>query len=431
METSRIDSLMRMYPGLISQYDVENGKLKESLELVLQREEAEKRRGLLALQTEVDRGMAGLDTTKEQIVQSTAERDKWEGQRESLANAMPDIMNLETDWKAALIGRDTGSLSGSGLEKVFAELERRRQKLNETYGLSYEPSMFAEGTAEHYANGELERYISAMEAEQALIDKLTGELNSLYSARETLMLNDFAQTYEGDLYGDLGLYKSGKFLEEERERLKKLKEEAEAAGYVPESLIEAYQLANDKLWQFNYDYPALAEKLNPVLWKIQDLRKEIGLLPDSKLVKIQVEYEKYAPRPSLGRFFTSGYGHESGLTHAEGGILTHPQLGLVGEAGPEAIIPLSSGKRGRALDLFRKTGSILGEETVSFPGTSSPVSFGDINVENHFTVEAETNATPESIMATIQQNIRRISGSVTHEITKGVRQSYENMPTGG
>jgi len=56
-------------------------------------------------------------------------------------------------------------------------------------------------------------------------------------------------------------------------------------------------------------------------------------------------------------------GREAGraaATHAVGGILTHPHLGLVAEAGPEAIIPLSVRMRPRALELWQQTGELLG-----------------------------------------------------------------------
>jgi len=46
--------------------------------------------------------------------------------------------------------------------------------------------------------------------------------------------------------------------------------------------------------------------------------------------------------------------------HQYGGILTRPHLGLVAEAGPEAIIPLSVGMRSRALALYEETGRRLG-----------------------------------------------------------------------
>ena len=56
--------------------------------------------------------------------------------------------------------------------------------------------------------------------------------------------------------------------------------------------------------------------------------------------------------------------------YAAGGIVDTPTYSLVGEAGPEAIIPLSSVMRSRALDLYEETGEILGMSSKT-PGTAS------------------------------------------------------------
>ncbi|MDI3234173.1 transglycosylase SLT domain-containing protein [Exiguobacterium antarcticum] len=56
------------------------------------------------------------------------------------------------------------------------------------------------------------------------------------------------------------------------------------------------------------------------------------------------------------------------LPYKNGGIINRPHMGLVGEAGPEAIIPLSPSKRGRAAHLMTTIGSRLGmtkERTVN------------------------------------------------------------------
>ncbi len=50
----------------------------------------------------------------------------------------------------------------------------------------------------------------------------------------------------------------------------------------------------------------------------------------------------------------------SNNSHAAGGILTSPHLGMVGEAGPEAIIPLSLRMRSRALNVWERAGHYLG-----------------------------------------------------------------------
>ncbi|MGM7637594.1 phage tail tape measure protein [Bacillus sp. Hm123] len=46
--------------------------------------------------------------------------------------------------------------------------------------------------------------------------------------------------------------------------------------------------------------------------------------------------------------------------YANGGYINHPHLGLVGEAGPEMIIPLSASRRDRAMELYNQTGKLLG-----------------------------------------------------------------------
>ena len=46
--------------------------------------------------------------------------------------------------------------------------------------------------------------------------------------------------------------------------------------------------------------------------------------------------------------------------HAEGGIVNKTHVGMVGEAGPESIIPLSSARRSRGLALWQETGERLG-----------------------------------------------------------------------
>lgn len=58
--------------------------------------------------------------------------------------------------------------------------------------------------------------------------------------------------------------------------------------------------------------------------------------------------------------------------YATGGFVDEPTYSLVGEAGPEVIIPLSSNMRARALDLFQQAGESLGVQTITAPTPSAP-----------------------------------------------------------
>ncbi len=78
---------------------------------------------------------------------------------------------------------------------------------------------------------------------------------------------------------------------------------------------------------------------------------------------------------SLGGQISGGYsaGKAAAQPHASGGILTHPHLGLVAEAGPEAIIPLSTRMRGRAIALYEEAGRRLGVRPYAEGGFAGPI----------------------------------------------------------
>lgn len=98
----------------------------------------------------------------------------------------------------------------------------------------------------------------------------------------------------------------------------------------------------------------------------------------------------------------------AGITpHAAGGILTRPHLGLVAEAGPEAIIPLSPSRRGRAIELLQQTSQYLG----IIPHAAGGI-FG--NITRHFNNETIQN---------INNNITGDSGSSIWEKASEIRVS--------
>ena len=63
------------------------------------------------------------------------------------------------------------------------------------------------------------------------------------------------------------------------------------------------------------------------------------------------------------------------MPFATGGIVESPEIALIGEAGPESIIPLSSSKRTRALELYTQTSEALGvDEQITRAAVMSSVS---------------------------------------------------------
>lgn len=132
----------------------------------------------------------------------------------------------------------------------------------------------------------------------------------------------------------------------------------------------------------------------------------------------------YPENPSHAAFKQIEY-----TAHAVGGILTRPHYGLVAEAGPEAIIPLSARMRARALALYEETGRHLGVRPYAvggFAGTvpvavsaasglGTSIPGASISVTNYIDVKVGgSNADPDSIAEAIAVKIE----SVFHNMTK-------------
>lgn len=148
-----------------------------------------------------------------------------------------------------------------------------------------------------------------------------------------------------------------------------------------------------------------------------------------------------------------------GRAFAEGGFVTSPTQSLIGEAGAEVVIPLSSSKRSRALDLFNKTAMILGGEAAiprddfvsdipalanTFSGysieaptniptgnqSSTPkieINLGGINGTT-FSISGANN--PQEFMKSVADNLSALADKVAGHLSKTVLDSFNNMSLG-
>lgn len=109
---------------------------------------------------------------------------------------------------------------------------------------------------------------------------------------------------------------------------------------------------------------AFKEGVNLAIGWINALIEKINLIPGiniNAIGKLHTSKQEVSPMAQRGAQLSTSESvmKTKGITpHAEGGVLNKPHLGLVAEAGPEVIIPLT--KRNRALELWYKTGQLLG-----------------------------------------------------------------------
>ena len=104
----------------------------------------------------------------------------------------------------------------------------------------------------------------------------------------------------------------------------------------------------------------IGEKVSPYIYGTEDY------------VERQMEPWRALSEKPAGKPMIEG-GELRAARHQFGGIFTRPHLGLFAEAGPEAVIPLSSRLRSRGLDLLKQTSRYLGVQSYAFGGFTGPV----------------------------------------------------------
>lgn len=153
----------------------------------------------------------------------------------------------------------------------------------------------------------------------------------------------------------------------------------------------------------------------------------------------------------IGGGIAEGYSAATGSTqkHAYGGIMTKPHMGIVAEDGAEGIIPLSPSKRRRGIDLWQRTGELLGvrpyEEggivgdtsvAVSAGGSGRRGEGGNLTVNNQIkpdiTFNISTGADANEVVAAVRNKVDEIAEILTDKVadktTEKLKKVYANMP---
>lgn len=124
--------------------------------------------------------------------------------------------------------------------------------------------------------------------------------------------------------------------------------------------------------------------------------------------------------PSVGGFF--------GGAHAEGGFITHPEFALIGEKGPEAIIPLDGSERAR--ELYEQTGAVLGisEETpiISASSTNGSSSGGVVVEVGGVNLEMRVEGGGDSFVQSLEEHISKAADMIAAQLSIKVEDSFRN-----
>ena len=114
--------------------------------------------------------------------------------------------------------------------------------------------------------------------------------------------------------------------------------------------------------------------------------------------------------------------------HAFGGILTSPHIGLVAEAGPEAIIPLRDKSRG--IQVLSQAAKILGLPDIFTKQEGKPTPVSTSREVNTLTSRASTSATATATASTSNTSLKELSNNVTQAGSSISNDSTNALRTG-
>jgi hypothetical protein len=471
LQKQSIEALQDMYPGLISQYDIENGKLQEKLELIQRIAEAENKGKVAQLEAAVTQGRKDFSKVGEKVQKSYGKQQGWQGDVDNWYSLMPEIKGLEADYLAVQTAGSSGTYSWAEEQAAYEALAKRADEINQQTGWNFHGIDFATGDASESVAREIDKLLQSINKEQANAAKWVSQYEELYSAEISLLDAKYGGTLQTDI-----------------DKWRELNAQVKTFNGEPTT--------NDQQ-AVQKSFEELDTKLRPVIDKIHKLNEEMALIPKEKKVNIDVTYtETDAPKGIANPFFgtaqkpaglvgpipaeassltisgltpaseadasnsTASYSTLPAITtrHAGGGIMTTPHYGIVAEDGDEAIIPLSAARRERGLALWERVGRIIGVKPYAEGGLMSssgadnnippvqaaipsPITSGGkggavmsmpVNIDNitfEINVEGgEGMPGAESLVETIRANVAGLTDEIAYKLAVSLQQAFANMP---
>lgn len=408
-----ISDLNGIYPNLISQYDLENGKLATKLDLIKDITKAEKDDARRKAE------MAAYEAQKEnpnlvkELEAAMAEEQKHRAKYEEYMRMLTDMKELELMYKSS---DDWESINNGKLQEFYAKYwQHGVTNLN--------PTQIRDGYA-------YEGYMSSAKEISDAIDQSAGrvaELMGTYQGWYENMMQAAMLPADVDLetvsskLAEIAKYESEiAALRSEQSSLKKDSEEYNETAQKIAEAEGAQKRLKDEVEKFR-------DPLMEVLWTIQEINAQFGLLGDKRLSLSDMGFsdiynylvpQNQSRKEGKGKNFAEAWAFASGTTSAPAGYA------WVGENGPE-LMKLRGGERIYNAETSRRIAegnqrSTRGSESVS--STPIQISLGGMNIQI-------SGGDSTDIMEQLRERLPELGNELCAQIAVQLSRSYANMPT--
>lgn len=438
-----IQTLSEMYPELVGLYDTQNKKLGETLKSIKELSKIDKDVANIDFEIEAIEAEKAIPTLTDNYLESEKELKSLTAKKSEKADANKfyqeqsrKIQKLVADRDKfyAIEDYDNGLTYDKQIQDKLLEISNTGGSQFGDYVPANNPAEFIE-----FANNYRDIYQQVNKDISATKEQITATESELTTAElSQIKLIEISHGFDNGLAEAAKDY--NKMTQEQKDEFLKAKMEAqdyiETLKRTPKEVYTYIHLIGDNMSLSMIDptYNILAANSVP--------KNGNNPLDDKSL-------ESSA---KMANGVVAGTKAFKEFKHATGGIFSTPHLGLVAEAGAEAIIPLSGANRERGKELWHQAGDRLGmfEEQKEIPtpyigetrydflnseeeaprNSIAPlsVSFGSLGGVN-ITINGGTNLNDgKAIVKAIREQMPTIADELCEEIAIGVKKAFDNMP---
>ena len=398
---------MQAYSTLVTQTQLSNGDTKFTRDLRANAEawqnaseterpqiEAERAEMVTSQQTAIRMGIDGINALTTQIQTKAAELETKRGEVETRKT---NYENAESAIQAAQTAYANGGSAEEAVKAVNQQLE----------GLNMEKidTITQIGDA-------LERIGNAKTGDQTMLTELTNELGQLKEDQVNLMLKtaDAMDT----LTWNINQINSDANLSDE---LKFDQATIDSVNNMQLAMADAGSAANG----LKSNCTTTREAVDSFRGSINTAKTSLDELAGDYEVTISYVFQQTGAQTV----------NVPGIPHANGGFVDRATYSLIGEDGPEAIIPLGEKRRGRGLDLWRQAGEALGASEFMDGGVAAPYAGILASLPDDEESGAGGETTASSISPSISVSVDasptyQINGNGSPDDVIAVIQSHQN-----
>ena len=434
-----IQDLAELYPDLITQYDIENGKLSEKLGLIQDITEEERKQARRESQMAVYEGEKQLPGLESKIQGSQEEQDAALGKYDQLiekAQKLQELAGLQSQAR----GLDKDSAAYKAIESQFS---KGLEDFNEQYRSSYSGlSNLADAVDRimESANRQLEKAKGA----GAELDELMTSYQEIYQGFLENALNPESLDEAGGLSGLLSKIEEIQKIQSERLELEKQLAELDKGSKEYDATAQKIDEAKSRQQELTDAVEPFKSALEDVLRTVEEINTQFELLGGKRLslgdmgLTSAANYVGYA-QSGKGTVTTKALSMgldttmETALNYilnkngyAKGTLSAPAGWAWVGEDGPE-LVKMRGGERVYNAESSRRiaeeTARLSGGQSAGGGGNTIQVELGGLNV--NITGGGDSG----DIMEQLRRHLPELGNELCAQIATQLSRTFANLPT--